>query len=101
MLGNKKYCSPLTVTDHASRYLICCEGLESTREAQAITVFEQIFKEYGLPGALRSDNGVPFACPNALYGLSSLSWGGYVYGLALSASNQAIPSKMVGMNACI
>lgn len=73
MLGNRQYCYPLTVTDYASRYLICCEGLESTREAQAITVFEQLFKEYGLPSAIRSDNGVPFACANALYGLSSLS----------------------------
>lgn len=73
MLGNKQYCYPLTVTDYASRYLICCEGLESTKEAQAITVFEQLFKEYGLPGSIRSDNGVPFACANALYGLSSLS----------------------------
>lgn len=73
MLGNRKYCYPLTVTDYASRFLICCEGLESTREAQAFTVFEQLFKEYGLPGAIRSDNGVPFACANALYGLSSLS----------------------------
>jgi len=73
MLGNKQYCYPLTVTDYASRFLICCEGLESTREAQAFTVFEQLFKEYGLPGSIRSDNGVPFACANALYGLSSLS----------------------------
>ena len=73
MLGNRQYCYPLTVTDYASRYLICCEGLESTKEAQAITVFEQLFKEYGLPGSIRSDNGVPFACANALYGLSSLS----------------------------
>jgi len=73
MLGNKQYCYPLTVTDYASRFLICCEGLESTREAGAFTVFEQLFKEYGLPGSIRSDNGVPFACANALYGLSSLS----------------------------
>jgi hypothetical protein len=49
MLGNKQYCYPLTVTDYASRYLICCEGLENTQEAQAITVFEQLFKEYELP----------------------------------------------------
>ena len=80
MLGNKQYCDPLTVTDYASRFLICCEGLENTREAQAITVFEQLFKEYGLPGSIPSDNSVPFACANALYGLSSLSvrCGGYV-----------------------
>jgi len=73
MLGNKNYCYPLTVTDYASRFLICCEGLESTREADAFNVFERLFKEYGLPSNIRSDNGVPFASPNALYGLSSLS----------------------------
>jgi putative transposase len=73
MLGNKQYCYPLTVTDYASRFLICCEGLECTREAQAFTVFEQLFKEYGLPGSILSDNGLPFACANALYGFSSLS----------------------------
>jgi putative transposase len=73
MLGNKKYCYPLTITDAYSRYLLACEGQESTKEAGAFAVFESIFKEYGLPDAIRSDNGLPFASPNALYGLSKLS----------------------------
>jgi putative transposase len=73
MMGNKKYCYPLTVTDFTSRFLIGCEGLESTKEQYAFTVFERLFKEYGLPGRIRSDNGVPFASPMALYGLSRLS----------------------------
>jgi hypothetical protein len=72
-LGDGRYCYPLTVTDHASRYLLLCEALESTREAPAITAFEQLFQERGLPTAIRSDNGVPFASPNGLYGLSKLS----------------------------
>ncbi|MCA1835654.1 MAG: integrase core domain-containing protein [Actinobacteria bacterium] len=72
-LGNGRYCYPLTVTDHASRYLLLCEALESTREETAITAFEQLFKERGLPGAIRSDNGVPFASPNGLYNLSKMS----------------------------
>jgi hypothetical protein len=50
-----------------------CEALESTREAPAITAFEQLFQERGLPAAIRSDNGVPFASPNALFNLSKLS----------------------------
>jgi transposase InsO family protein len=66
-LGNGRYCFPLTVTDHASRYLLLCEALESTRENLAITAFEQLFQERGLPQAIRSDNGVPFASPNGLY----------------------------------
>jgi hypothetical protein len=64
---------PLTVTDFSSRFLLCCEGLESTREALAFTVFERLFKEFGLPGRIRSDNGVPFSSPHALHGLSRLS----------------------------
>jgi transposase InsO family protein len=72
-LGNKAYCYPLTVTDHASRYLLLCEALDSTREALAFTAFERLFQERGLPGAIRSDNGVPFASANALFNLSKLS----------------------------
>jgi putative transposase len=73
MLGNKKYCYPLTITDHASRYLLACEGLETTQEIYAFTVFERVFKEYGLPKSIRTDNGVPFASPNSLFNLSRLS----------------------------
>lgn len=72
-LGNKAYCYPLTVTDHASRYLLLCEALESTREALAFTAFERLFQERGLPSAIRSDNGVPFASANALFNLSKLA----------------------------
>jgi transposase InsO family protein len=72
-LGNGRYCYPLTVTDHASRFLLMCEALESTRENTAFTAFERLFHERGLPNAIRSDNGVPFASPNALFGLSKLS----------------------------
>ena len=73
LMGNKKYCYPLTITDFSSRYLLVCEGLENTKEQYAFTVFENAFKEYGLPKAIRTDNGVPFASPNSLYGLSKLS----------------------------
>ncbi|HLY91331.1 MAG TPA: IS481 family transposase [Acetobacteraceae bacterium] len=72
-LGNGKYCYPLTVTDHASRYLLTCEALDSNREMPVIETFERLFKDRGLPAAIRSDNGVPFASPNGLYTLSKLS----------------------------
>jgi transposase InsO family protein len=72
-LGNKVYCYPLTVSDHASRYVLLCEALESTREDLAVTAFERLFRERGLPAGIRSDNGVPFASPNALFNLSKLS----------------------------
>ena len=73
MLTTRNYCYPLTVTDHASRYLLACEALESNCELYAFHVFERVFKERGLPKAIRTDNGVPFASPNALFGLSKLS----------------------------
>jgi len=73
MLADRRYCYPLTITDFASRYLIRCEALSTTREMYAFSVFERVFKDFGLPTAIRTDNGVPFASPNALYGLSKLS----------------------------
>jgi putative transposase len=63
MLGNHKYCYPLTVTDYSSRYLLACESLESTKSPFAFGVFERVFKDFGLPSAIRTDNGVPFASP--------------------------------------
>ncbi len=73
LLGNKQYCYPLTITDYSSRYLLTCEGLSSTRSDFAFSVFERAFKEYGVPAAIRTDNGIPFASPNAFYGMSRLS----------------------------
>src|SRR5579884_3922632 len=72
-LGNQRYCYPLTVTDHASRFPLLCEAMESNQEQFAFTAFERLFKERGLPQAIRSDNGVPFASPNGLFNLSRLS----------------------------
>lgn len=90
MLGDRRYCYPLTVTDHASRYLLMCEALESVREETTFTAFESLFKERGLPSAIRSDNGVPFAAPNALFQLSKLS----VWWLRLGISIERIkPGK--------
>ena len=73
MLADRRYCYPLTVTDAASRYLFACEALSTTKEAYAFPVFEAVFKQFGLPKAIRTDNGVPFASPNSLFNLSKLS----------------------------
>lgn len=73
LLGNRRYCYPLTIPDFASRYLLACEALSTTKEMYAFTVFERTFKEFGLPRAIRTDNGVPFASAHALYGLSKLA----------------------------
>lgn len=70
--GDGLYCYPLTVTDGYSRYLLGCQGLSSTRMIEAKPVFTRLFKEFGLPERIRSDNGVPFAT-NTLARLSALS----------------------------
>ena len=73
MLADRRYCYPLTITDFASRYLLCCDALTTTQEQYAFTVFERTFKDFGLPRAIRTDNGVPFASRTAFFGLSKLS----------------------------
>ena len=59
--GNGVYCYPLTIADQHTRFLLECHGLLSTETATARPVFERVFREYGLPAAIRTDNGVPFA----------------------------------------
>src|SRR5688572_26853742 len=73
MLGNRRYCYPLTITDFASRFLLACEGMETTQETYAFAAFERVFNDFGLPLAIRTDNGVPFASANALFNLSKLA----------------------------
>jgi len=66
------YCYPLTVTDGHSRFLLGCQALSSTKVEEAKPIFTRIFREYGLPTRIRTDNGVPFAT-NTLARLSQLS----------------------------
>ena len=73
LLGNRQYCYPLTISDYRSRYLLACEGGTSTKADFAFSVFESVFKEFGLPDAIRTDNGTPFASSHAMFGLSKLS----------------------------
>jgi len=92
-LGSGKYCYPLTVTDHASRFLLACEALESVREMPVIESFERLFRERGLPAAIRSDNGVPFASPNGLYNLSKLSVWWLRLGIAIERIKPGHPQQ--------
>jgi transposase InsO family protein len=60
-LRNGRYCYPLTITDGFSRYLLGCQALASVETTGALSVFENVFREYGLPQRIRTDNGAPFA----------------------------------------
>ena len=70
--GDGRYCYPLTVTDDFSRYLLGCQALLDTSVDGAKPVFTRLFREFGLPHRIRTDNGVPFAT-NTLARLSRLS----------------------------
>lgn len=66
------YCYPLTISDHFSRYLFECEGLENTKGEEAFSIFERAFLENGLPDGMLTDNGPPFGT-RGLFRLSRLS----------------------------
>jgi len=92
-LGNHKYCYPLTLTDSATRYLLACEALDSVCEKHVFTVFEEVFKQRGLPLAIRTDNGVPFASPRGLFGLSRLSVWWLTLGIAIERIKPGNPQQ--------
>jgi hypothetical protein len=79
------YCFPLTIADQHTRYLLRVHGLRSTRGSGVRPVFERAFREYGLPHAIRTDNGVPFA-NTGLHGLTQLN----VWWLRLGIQHQRI-----------
>lgn len=72
-LGTGPYCYPLTVLDAHSRYLLGCHALDSTRGRDTMVVFRQLFREYGLPAVIRTDNGPPFGSGAAIARLSPLA----------------------------
>jgi len=82
---NGVYCYPLTIADQHSRYLLCVHGLLNTRGSGVRPVFERAFREFGLPHAIRTDNGVPFA-NTGLHGLTQLN----VWWLRLGIQHQRI-----------
>lgn len=85
LTGDGVRCNPLTISDAASRYLIKCTGLRRPNYEQVRPIFELAFREFGLPLAMRTDNGTPFAS-TALGGLSRLS----VYWIKLGITPERI-----------
>ncbi len=71
--GKGQRCEPLTVRDEHSRFVLAVQSMQTTRTEAVQEVFERLFKTYGLPKAIRSDNGSPFASSSAILGLSRLS----------------------------
>jgi transposase InsO family protein len=69
----ERRCEPLTVRDEHSRYVLEVRALEDARSQTVRKSFERLFQRHGLPQAIRSDNGAPFASMQGLFGLSRLS----------------------------
>lgn len=86
------YCYPLTVLDLHSHFLIGCTALASPAVASTRAVFLRHFREYGLPEVIRTDNGVPFAQPNALGRLGSLAFWWIRLGIRPEHSRPARPA---------
>lgn len=71
-LGNGQYCYPLTIADKVTRYLITCHGLSATELEPTWRVIARTLREYGLPTAMQSDNGVPFGATNGQFSTMSV-----------------------------
>ena len=82
-LGNTRYCYPFTVSDLASRYVHICEAFERIHTDDVRTALEELFEQCGIPFAIRSDNGSPFASSKSLFGLTRLSAWLLTLGIAL------------------
>ena len=86
-----KRCEPLTVRDEYSRYVLELRALENARSETVRESFERLFERQGLPQAIRSDNGAPFASINGLLGLSRLSVWWVALGIDLERGRPAHP----------
>jgi hypothetical protein len=91
-LGDQTYCYPLTITDQHSRYVLACEGMAAICDEAARDVCNDVFREWGLPASMRSDNGPPFAS-TGLGGLTRLSVYLLRLGIALERIRPAHPEE--------
>jgi transposase InsO family protein len=89
-------CEPLTVRDEYSRYVLEVRDLANARSETVRESFERIFHRQGLPAAIRSDNGSPFACRKALLGLSRLSAWWVALGIDLERGRPGHPQDNGG-----
>ena len=93
--GDKR-CEPLTVRDEYSRYLLEVRAVEDGRSETVRKSFERIFERHGLPEAIRSDNGSPFASRQGPFGLSRLSAWWVVLGIDLERGRPGHPQDNAG-----
>jgi putative transposase len=89
--GTEGRFEPLTVRDEFSRYLLELRQVPNARSQTVQQSFEKLFQRHGLPQAIRSDNGTPFASRTAVLGLSRLSAWWVALGIDLERSRPGKP----------
>ena len=94
--GDQQRCEPLTVRDEHIRYMLMAQPMARSDTDSVRAVFEKLFERYGLPGAIRSDNGSPFASSNAILGLSRLSAWWLSLGISLERGRPGKPQDNGG-----
>ena len=94
--GQRQRCEPLTVRDEHSRYLLELRRVADSRTETVRQCFERLFERHGLPCAIRSDNGVPFAHVRGLLGLSRLSVWWLALGIDLERGRPGHPQDNGG-----
>lgn len=90
-VGGSKRCEPLTVRDEFSRYVLELRAVADARTQTVRACFDRLFEQHGLPGAIRSDNGAPFASDQGVLGLSKLSAWWVVLGIDLERGRPGCP----------
>lgn len=86
------YCYPLTIVDHFSRYVLCCQSFPDVRADGVQRELRRLFRAHGLPDAIRSDNGAPFAS-NGIHGLNRLNAWWLQLGIAHQRITPASPQE--------
>jgi integrase-like protein len=94
--GEASRCEPLTIRDEFSRYVLELRAMDNARTQTVGEAFERVFERHGLPEAIRSDNGAPFASVQALHGLSRLSAWWVALGIDLERGRPAHPQDNGG-----
>jgi len=94
--GEGKRIEPLTVRDAKSRFILEMHMVENAKTETVGARFEKLFEAHGLPGAIRSDNGTPFACSHSLLGLTRLSAWWLALGIDLVRGRPGCPQDNGG-----
>ena len=93
LMGNKIYCHPLTIADSKSRFLFTAKGHYHENLKSAKAEFTKVFRKYGIPGQMHTDNGSPFGSVRAIQRFTQLSYWFIELGITPVFSDPAHPEQ--------